>query len=136
MTYLQIMDLEAIFNSRNLLPPIEDPFWMRIKWIWTGNRVYNSSHYYSEVSFKLNFQYKYLSCLLLWISGRRQNAISLIVTGNKVNIEPDIFLEYWKFCHFTFSKDWFCFKAHLEIISNQSSFLYRIAKKPMYRIWI
>ena len=48
------MDLETIFYFRNSLPPIGDPFWLRIKRIWTGNRVYNSSSYYSIVSLRIH----------------------------------------------------------------------------------
>ena len=49
----KVMDLETIFHFRASLPPGEDPFWLRIKRIWTGNRVYNSSSYYSMVSFRI-----------------------------------------------------------------------------------
>ena len=49
----KVMDLETIFHFRTSLPPVEDPFWLRIKRIWTGNRVYNSSSYYSLVSFRI-----------------------------------------------------------------------------------
>ena len=49
----KVMDLETIFHLRNSFPPIGDQFWLRIKRIWTGNRVYNSSSYYSIVSFRI-----------------------------------------------------------------------------------
>ena len=54
------MDLETIFHLRHSLPPIEDRFWLRIKRIWTGNRVYNSSSYYSIVSFRIQIPMPYI----------------------------------------------------------------------------
>ena len=112
------MDLEAIFNVRNFFPPIENSFWMRIKRIWTGNRVYNSSYYYSVVSFNMKVRvhrgFATPDYLLIWISGWRKNTSSFIVTGNKVNFRPNMappFLEYWKFIHFTFPEDRFCFES-------------------------
>ena len=50
--FWKVMDLETIYYLRNSLPQIGDPFWLRIKRIWTGNRVYNSSTYYSIVSYR------------------------------------------------------------------------------------
>ena len=56
----KVMDLEMIFHLRNSFPPIGDQFWLRIKRIWTGNRVYNSSSYYSIVSFRIQISVSFI----------------------------------------------------------------------------
>lgn len=158
------MDLEAIFNVRNFFPPIENSFWMRIKRIWTENRVYNSSYYYSVVSFNIKVRWFtkfggirtcshcslrliiYLHHLLtcIWISGWRENTTPLIVTGNKVNFRPNMappFLEYWKFVNITFSKVWFCFESKkgyqpmVVFLSNTVFGIHVVSLKPFLRTW-
>ena len=125
------MDLEAIFNVRNCFPPIENSFWMRIKRIWTENRVYNSSYYYSAVSFNMKVRWytKFGEMIIYLYEFQVDGKIQLHSLSPEIR---SIFDQIWHHHFWNIENSSILlslksgFVLNLKRVTNQWSFFYRI----------